>query len=102
HHAAEVHVAKLRDLALQLLRERPLGATHQDVGLDPDLHQLPDGVLGRLGLELGGGGDEGDEREVDEQRIVAADLLAELTNGFQERSDSMSPTVPPISVITTS
>src|SRR6266704_2924164 len=40
HHAAEVHVAELGDLALQLLRQGPLGAADQDVRLDPDLHQL--------------------------------------------------------------
>src|SRR5207245_10395878 len=67
------------------LRERSLGAAHQDVRLDPDLHQLSNGVLGRLGLELGGGGDERDEGEVDEQRIVAADFLAELADRLQER-----------------
>src|SRR2546427_9258011 len=37
HDAAEVDVAEQRDLALDLLGQRPLGAAHEDVGLDPDL-----------------------------------------------------------------
>ena len=85
HHAPEVDVAELRDLALQLFRKRSLGATDQDIGLDPDLHQLSDGMLSGFGLELGGGGDEGNEGEVDEQRIVAAHFLAELPNRLEER-----------------
>src|SRR3989475_10113855 len=85
HDAAEVDVAEQRDLALDLLGQRPLGAAHEDVGLDPDLHELPHRVLGRLGLELCGGGDEGNEREVDEERVVAADLLPELADRLEER-----------------
>ena len=53
-HAAEVHVAEERDLALDVRRERLLAPADQDVGLDSDLHQLAHRVLGRLGLELAG------------------------------------------------
>jgi len=59
-------------------------------------------VLGRLGLELGSGGDEGDEGEVDEQCIVAPTSWRNWRIASRNGSDSMSPTVPPISVITTS
>src|SRR5205823_7352782 len=34
---------------------------------------------------FGGGGDEGNEGQVDEQRIVAAHFLAELTDRLEER-----------------
>jgi hypothetical protein len=33
-----------------------VGAAQQDVGLDADLAQFLDRVLGRLGLQLAGGG----------------------------------------------
>src|SRR6266704_2873685 len=76
HDTAEVHVTELGDFALQVLRERTLGPADQDIGLDSDLHQLAHRMLRRLRLELGGRRDEWDERQVDEQRIVAADFLA--------------------------
>ena len=84
-HAAEVHVAEERDLALDVGRDRLLAPADQDVGLDPDLHELADRVLGRLGLELARRGDVGHQGEVDEERVVAADLLAELADGLEER-----------------
>jgi len=65
-HAAEVHVAELGDLALQVLGQRALRAADQDIRLDSDLHQLAHGVLGGFGLELGGRRDEGDEGQMDE------------------------------------
>ena len=42
-------------------------------------------MLGRLGLQLAGGGDVGHQRQVHEDRVVAADLLAELPDGLEER-----------------
>ena len=84
-HAAEVHVAEERDLALDVGGERALGAADQDVGLDSDLHQLAHRVLRRLGLELARGGDVRHQREVDEDRVLAADLLAELADRLEER-----------------
>src|SRR5207237_1020577 len=84
-HAAEIDVAELRDLALQLLRQRSLGTAHEDVGLDSDLHELADRVLRRLRLQLRGRRDERAPREMNEECVVAADFLTELTNGFEER-----------------
>ena len=85
HHAAEVDVAEERDLALDVGRDRLLAPANQDVGLDSDLHEIADRVLGRLGLELTGGRDVGHQGQVDEDRVVAPDLLAELADGLQER-----------------
>src|SRR5258707_10396693 len=51
----------------------------QDVGLDPDLHELPDRVLGRLGLELAGRRDERHQREVHEQRVLKTKRSEEHT-----------------------
>ena len=84
-HAAEIDVAELRDLALQLLRQRSLGTANENVRLDSDLHELADGVLGRLRLQFGGRRDEWNQREMNEEGVVAADFLAELTDGFEER-----------------
>jgi hypothetical protein len=81
----ELDVAEERDLALHILGEGTLAAADEDVRLDPDLHQLANGVLRRLGLDLAGRGDVGHEGEVNEDRVVAADLLAELPDGLEER-----------------
>ena len=44
------------------LEQVAVDAAEQDVGRDADRAQLPHGVLGRLGLELAGGGDVGHQR----------------------------------------
>ena len=45
---------------------------------------LLDGVLRGLGLQLLRGGDPGDQRDVDEDGVFAAQLLAHLADGFEE------------------
>ena len=47
--------------------------------------QVADAVLRRLGLQLAGGADERHERQVDVERVVAADVLAELADRLEER-----------------
>ena len=42
-------------------------------------------MLRRLGLQLAGGADVRHERQVDVERVVAADVLAELADGLEER-----------------
>jgi hypothetical protein len=77
-----------------------LGAADEDLGLDAEAGQLAHAVLGGLGLELAGGGDVG-TRVVWIDRVSAArPLVPELANRLDEGSDSMSPTVPPISQMT--
>ena len=51
----------------------------------PICRRAPDRVLGRLGLELGRRLEVGDERQVDVQAILAADVEGELADRFQER-----------------
>ena len=53
-----VDVAEERDLAALILRDRPVAAAEQDVGLDADRPQLADAVLRRLRLQLAGRADE--------------------------------------------
>jgi hypothetical protein len=79
------HVAEQRDLAALRLGDRPVGAAQQDVGLDADRAQLLHRVLGRLGLELAGRGDERQQRQVDIEARAAAEVLAELADGLEER-----------------
>ena len=84
-HRFLVDVAEERDLPLDVRIEEPIGAAEQDVGLDADRSQIADAVLRRLGLQLAGGADEGHQREVDVERVVAADVLPELADRFEER-----------------
>jgi hypothetical protein len=65
-------------------RNLAVGAAQQDVGLDADLAQFLDRVLGRLGLEFAGRGDPGHQRQVDVAGVLAAFLDAHLADGFEE------------------
>ena len=80
-----VDVAEERDLALDVGIEKPIGAAEQDVGLNADRAQIADAVLRRLGLQLAGGADERHQRQVHVERVVAADVLPELPDGFEKR-----------------
>ena len=84
-HGAFAHVAEQRELAPLLLRDRPVGAAQQDVGLDADREQLLHRVLRRLGLQLARARDVGHQREVDVDRVVARQLVAELADRLEER-----------------
>src|SRR5918992_2656703 len=82
---AELDVAEERDLALDVVRERSFGANDEEVRLDTELHEVAHRVLGRLRLELTRGSDIRYERQVDEDRVLAADVVAELANGLEKR-----------------
>ncbi len=84
-HRPRLHVGEESDLVLQLLADGAVGAAHDDVRLDTDAAQLVDAVLGGLGLQFAAGVDEGDERHVDVDDVLASDVLAELADGFEER-----------------
>src|SRR5207245_4334687 len=73
------------DLAFDIRIEEAVGATEQDVRLDADRSQVAHAVLRRLGLELAGRADERHQRQVNVERVVAADVLTELPNGFEKR-----------------
>src|SRR5687767_10809526 len=84
-HGLFVDIAEQRDLALDLLVEEAVGAAEQNVGLDADGAQVPDAMLRRLGLQLAGGADEWHQRQVDVEGVLAADILTQLADGFDER-----------------
>src|SRR5215472_15067164 len=78
------NVAEQSDLRLDVLGEEAIGAAKQDVGLDSDAEQLFHRVLRGLGFQLLGSSDEGNERDMDEEGVVAAEFLAHLADGFHE------------------
>src|SRR5436190_87245 len=80
-----VDVAEERDLSLDVVVEVAVGAAEEDIGLDADRAQVAHAVLRRLGLQLAGGADERHQRQVDVERVVAADVLAQLADRFHER-----------------
>ena len=83
-HRALLHVGEQGYLAPLLLRHRAIGAAQQNVGLDSDGAQLFNRVLGGLGLQLAGGWNVGQQREVDEQYIVVPQLHPHLPDRLQK------------------
>ncbi len=83
--ASTCDVGEQRDLAALVVRQRAVGAAQQHVGLDTDLAQFLDRVLGRLGLDLAGRGDVRHQREVNVADIVASHLDPHLADRFEER-----------------
>ena len=69
-------VAEHGDLAPVVLVEVRLGAADDDVGLDADLAEFGDRLLGGLGFHLAGGLDVGQQRDVDEADVLLARLRA--------------------------
>ena len=84
-HAVRLHVGEQADLLALVVGDRAVGAAQQHVGLDADLAQLLHRVLGRLGLELAGGGDPGHVGQVHERGVRRAHLQAHLAHRFEER-----------------
>jgi hypothetical protein len=84
-HRFFIHVAEERNLALDIGIEKAIGAAEEDVGLNADRTQIAHAMLRRLGLELTGCADVRHQRQVNIERVVATDILAELTNRFEKR-----------------
>ena len=62
-----------------------IGAANDHIGGDPHAPQLHYRMLGRLGLHLAGGANMRQQRDMDVQHIIAANILAHLANSFEER-----------------
>ena len=82
---ARVDVGEERDLVPDVARELLVRAADDDVGMDADPAQLVHRVLRRLRLQLAGGLDERDERDVDVDDVLGADLAPELADRLEER-----------------
>ena len=78
-------VAEQGDLLALRFGQRAVAAAQQHFGLDAEARQLAHRLLGRLGLELAGGRDPRHQRGVDADRIVAAEVVPELADRFDER-----------------
>ena len=85
NHRALLDVGEQCDLAALLVGQRILAAAQQHVGLDTDAAQFLHAVLRGLGLDLARAADDRHQREMQEHAVVAAQLDAQLANGFQER-----------------
>ena len=84
-HAFGPHVAEQGDLAPLVGRNLLVAAAaDQQVGLDPDAQQLLDRMLRRLGLELARGRHPWQQRQVHVHHAFAAELVADLADGFEE------------------
>src|SRR6266545_2888542 len=83
-HRFFVDVAEERDLAFDVGVEMPIGPAEQDVRLDADGAQVADAVLRGLRFQLAGRADEWHQREMNVKRVLAADVLSQLTNRFDE------------------
>ena len=82
--ALDGDVAEEGDFLPDIFFQWHLGTAEDDLGANPDLAKLGDALLGGLGLQLTCGADVGDEGGVDEEDVSVADLLTELTYGFEE------------------
>src|SRR5580704_4630010 len=70
---------------LEILGDVAIASAKKDIGLNADAEHFFDRMLGRLGLEFAGGGDVGNESDVNEQRVFGSEFEAHLANGFEER-----------------
>ena len=82
--AFRADIAEQRDLAALVLRDRPVAAAEQDLRLDAEPEQFLDRMLGRLGLQLPGRADIGDQREVHEEAALRPHLVRQLPQGLEE------------------
>ncbi len=72
----ERHVAEEGDFLAIFARNRSLGAADQHVGLNTDFPQAAHGVLRRFRLQFAGGLEIRDERQVDVEAVLFADVQA--------------------------
>ena len=77
-------VAEEGYLVLERRRQELLRPAQQDIRLDADLPQLLDAVLGRLRLHLPRRLDKRHKGEVDEERILLAQVVPELADRLEE------------------
>ena len=84
-HRAFAHVAEQRQLAPLFLRDRSVAAAQQNVRLDADRAQFLDRMLGRLGFQFARAGDVRQQRQVNIDRVMARQFVAELPDRLEER-----------------
>ena len=85
NHRFRTDIAEQRDLAPGIGGDLAVAAAEQDIRLNADALQFLDRMLGRLGLQLTGRGNPGHQRQMHEQRPLAAEFVAQLADGFEKR-----------------
>ena len=84
NHGLHGHITEEGDLFLQIHGQRGFCAADQDIGLDAVGPQLPDRMLGGLGLDLSGGLDVRHQGQVDVERIFLAKITSQLPDGLDK------------------
>ena len=84
-HRALAHIAEQAELAPLLARNLAVAAAEQNMRLNADRAQLLHGVLGRLRLQFAGGGNVGQQRQVNVDGVAARQVVAELADRLEER-----------------
>ncbi len=78
------HVAKEGELLPHLVVHRLLGAADENIGLNPDFPEFGNALLARLGLQLCGGLQVGEQCAVEEEDVAVADFERELSHRLQK------------------
>src|SRR5690606_36305549 len=79
-----VDITHERDLAVHAVGDGAVGTQHDGIRLDTDRTQSRNRVLGRLGLLLARRTEVGNQRDVHEEAVVAAELVAHLAGRLDE------------------
>ena len=79
------YITEQRDLVLQMIIQRMLTSADQDIRPDTHTLQILHRSLSRLGLQLAGSFDIGNQGYMDENGIFMSYVMLELSNGLQER-----------------
>ena len=84
-HRLLTNVAEQGDLPLHITGDLAIAATQQDVGLNTNLAQFLDRMLGRLGLQFAGSADVGNQSQMDIEDIFVAAIGTELADRLEKR-----------------
>ena len=85
HDGTFFNVTEQCNLTALVRRHFSVHTADQDVRLQTNAQHFFNGMLGRFGFDFAGSGDVRYIAQVGKQCIVAAELAAHLTDGFQER-----------------
>src|SRR5918996_253599 len=85
HDGIHIHVAQQRDLSLEFGADGPVGTANDDVRLNSDAPEFPNGVLCGFGLEFFRRRHVRHERHVEVARVITPDFHLQLADGFEER-----------------
>ncbi len=85
HDSVFIHVTHQRNLALIAFGDGTVRAKHESIWLNTNRTQCSNRVLSGLGLQLTRGTHEGNQRNVNEEHIFAAQFVTNLSSRFNER-----------------